>query len=77
MYRIETQPLLSYAELVHSGTSAPGTTRRSLLDSFSTSIETQMELKAPAIAAQARTYEGREGVAAFVEKRRPNFIKES
>jgi enoyl-CoA hydratase/carnithine racemase len=35
-----------------------------------------MELESRAIAAQARTYEGREGVAAFVEKRAPRYVQE-
>jgi 2-(1,2-epoxy-1,2-dihydrophenyl)acetyl-CoA isomerase len=64
-------------ELSRSATSALGVTRRLLLDSFSTQVETQMERESRAIAAQARTSEGREGVAAFVEKRAPSFARES
>jgi 2-(1,2-epoxy-1,2-dihydrophenyl)acetyl-CoA isomerase len=63
-------------ELAASAVTALGATRRLLLESFSNSLETHMELESRAIAAQARTYEGREGVAAFVEKRAPRYVQE-
>jgi 2-(1,2-epoxy-1,2-dihydrophenyl)acetyl-CoA isomerase len=74
---LEAEATALAQELALSATTALGATRRLLLDSFTSSIETQMELESRAIAAQARMYEGREGVAAFVEKRRPDFIKKS
>jgi 2-(1,2-epoxy-1,2-dihydrophenyl)acetyl-CoA isomerase len=74
---LEPEAMALAQELAQSATSALGASRRLLLDSFSTSIETQMEQESRAIAGQARTPEGREGVAAFVEKRRPNFLKEN
>jgi 2-(1,2-epoxy-1,2-dihydrophenyl)acetyl-CoA isomerase len=61
------------SQLARSATPALGATRRLLLDSFTTTAETQMERESRAIAAQARTRDGREGIAAFVEKRAPNF----
>jgi 2-(1,2-epoxy-1,2-dihydrophenyl)acetyl-CoA isomerase len=64
-------------ELAGSAVTALGATRRLLLESFSNSLETQMELESRAIAGQARTYEGREGIAAFVEKRPPRFIRDT
>jgi len=60
-------------ELAGSATGALGAARRLLLDSFSTPLETQMEQESRAIAARARTPEGREGLAAFVEKRKPRY----
>jgi len=60
-------------ELSNAATGAIGATRALLLESFSRSLETQMELESRAIAARARTFEGREGIASFVEKRPPNF----
>jgi 2-(1,2-epoxy-1,2-dihydrophenyl)acetyl-CoA isomerase len=60
-------------ELADSATGALGATRRLLLDSFSTPLETHMEQESRAIAARARTPEGREGIAAFVEKRKPRY----
>jgi 2-(1,2-epoxy-1,2-dihydrophenyl)acetyl-CoA isomerase len=44
-----------------------------LLGSFSTTLETQMELEVRSIAEASRSAEGREGIRSFVEKRRPNF----
>ena len=60
-------------ELAAGAVTALGATRRLLLESYSNSLEAQLELEARAIAAQARTDEGREGVAAFAEKRTPRF----
>lgn len=44
-----------------------------LAGTMNQSLETQMELEARGIAAMAATADGREGVQAFLEKRRPNF----
>ena len=47
---------------------------KTLLDaSFSATLETQMEFEARAIAAMAGTPDGKEGIQAFLEKRRPAF----
>ena len=64
-------------ELSNAATGAIGATRALLLDAFTRPLETQMELESRAIAARARTFEGREGIAAFVEKRPPNFHQEN
>jgi 2-(1,2-epoxy-1,2-dihydrophenyl)acetyl-CoA isomerase len=45
-----------------------------LLSSFGTSLETQMENEARAIAACAGGAEAREGLAAFLAKRPANFV---
>lgn len=60
--------------LARGATSAFGATRR-LLASSETAIEAQMELESRAIANQARTPDGREGIAAFVAKRPPDFLR--
>lgn len=52
---------------------ALGAARRLLLESYAATIETQSELETRAIAAAAMGAEGREGVAAFLAKRRPDF----
>ncbi len=54
-------------------TGAYGWVKRLLGDSFSNSLETQMELETRGISATAASPDGREGVAAFVEKRKPSF----
>lgn len=50
-----------------------GRLRGLLLSSFDTSLETQLEKEARAIAASSGDHEGREGVAAFVAGRKPRF----
>ena len=62
-------------ELAAGPTHALGATRRLLLDSFSNTLETQMELESRSIAAMGAGAQGREGIAAFVAKRTPDFHK--
>lgn len=47
--------------------------KKLLLESFNNGLETQMELEGRAIAVNANSVDGREGVAAFLEKRKPEF----
>jgi 2-(1,2-epoxy-1,2-dihydrophenyl)acetyl-CoA isomerase len=61
------------AALAHGATRAYGAAKRLLHHSMSESLETQMELEAQAIAEQARGADAREGIAAFVAKRAPQF----
>ncbi len=50
-----------------------GAIKRLLSCSFDNGLETQMELESRAIAECADSPDGREGVAAFIEKRKPQF----
>lgn len=59
--------------LAQGPTRAFGATKRLLADSFTNPLETQMEIETRAIAATAAGADGREGIAAFVEKRSPVF----
>ena len=59
--------------LAVSATAALGKVRTLLLASFGASLETQMEAEARAISELSRTPHGREGIAAFGAKRKPNF----
>jgi 2-(1,2-epoxy-1,2-dihydrophenyl)acetyl-CoA isomerase len=61
------------ATLAASPVSAISAVRQLLLDSFAASLETQCEREARAIAAAGVGTEGREGVAAFLAKRKPDF----
>jgi 2-(1,2-epoxy-1,2-dihydrophenyl)acetyl-CoA isomerase len=60
-------------ELAAGPTRAFGMARRLVLGSQAESLEAQMELEARAIAAAAATDDGREGIEAFLAKRRPTF----
>jgi 2-(1,2-epoxy-1,2-dihydrophenyl)acetyl-CoA isomerase len=60
-------------ELAQGATQAYGAAKRLLHHSFAESLETQMELEAQAIAAQARGADAREGIAAFIGKRPAKF----
>jgi len=59
--------------LSKGGTLAFGAVKRMLHESFSGTLETQMEMEARSIAAMSHTHDGREGISAFFEKRRPEF----
>ncbi len=60
-------------QLAAGATRALGAAKRLLHHSFAESLETQMELEAQAIAGAARTRDAREGIAAFIAKRKPTF----
>ena len=55
-------------------TEAFGSVKRMLAATFDNGLETQMELEAREVTDNARGRDGREGVAAFLEKRRPVFV---
>lgn len=61
------------ASLAAGPTRSYGATKRMLHESLSSSLETQMELEARTIADVTRTADAREGITAFLEKRRPHF----
>ena len=60
-------------QLAAGATQAFGAAKRLLHHSFSESLETQMEHELQAIAEQARGAHAREGIAAFIAKRPPEF----
>lgn len=70
---LETESRAVATALASSATGALGRTRDLLLSTFGQSLETHMELEARAIAEASRGTESREGVRAFLEKRRPDF----
>lgn len=61
------------AKLAAGPTGAFGVTKRLVTGSGTESLETQMELEGRAISASAGTPNGQEGIAAFLEKRKPTF----
>jgi len=62
-------------ELARGPTPAFGVMRRLLLDSATTPLEAQLQAEGQGIAAMGGTTEGKEGIAAFLEKRTPDFTK--
>jgi len=70
---LQAEALALAGQLASGATRAFGAARRLLHHSFAESLETQMELEAQAIADQARTHDAREGIAAFIAKRKPAF----
>jgi 2-(1,2-epoxy-1,2-dihydrophenyl)acetyl-CoA isomerase len=70
---IADEALAVAVQLAGSATGAIGRTRNLLLSSFGSTLETQMEAEARALACGAALPHGREGVAAFTERRKPDF----
>ena len=65
---------LETAERLAAGpTRAFGTAKRLLLDGFAQSLDTQMEYESRGIADCLSSADGREGVRAFLNKRKPAF----
>lgn len=68
---------LETAERLAAGpTRAFGIAKRLLLDGFAQSLDTQMEYESRGIAASLSSADGREGVRAFLAKRKPEFAGE-
>jgi 2-(1,2-epoxy-1,2-dihydrophenyl)acetyl-CoA isomerase len=61
------------AQLAAGPTAAFGSVKRLLLQSSGDHLESQMEREARCIADAARSVDGKEGIAAFLEKRKADF----
>jgi len=61
-------------DLASGPTKAYAAARHLMRAGLENGLETQMELETRAIADMGRSADGREGIAAFVAKRKPNFI---
>jgi 2-(1,2-epoxy-1,2-dihydrophenyl)acetyl-CoA isomerase len=61
-------------ELATGPTEAYGAIKRLFAQAVGRSLETQMEEEAQTLAAISRTVDAREGVKAFIEKRKPIFV---
>lgn len=63
-------------ELARGAVTALGATRRLLLASGVNSLEAQLDAESRSISGQARTSDGKEGIAAFLAKRKADFINQ-
>jgi 2-(1,2-epoxy-1,2-dihydrophenyl)acetyl-CoA isomerase len=70
---LAAQVAATSAELARGATRALGQARRLLLSSLQSGLETQMEEESRSIADAMRSAHGREGVRAFLDKRKPDF----
>lgn len=71
--RLLDEALALADQLAAGPTRAFGETKRLLHASWTTPMETQLEMESQAIARMVESVDGREGVAAFLEKRAPTF----
>lgn len=62
------------ATIAAGPTLAYGQVKQLLNGSFDNGLETQMELEARSIAAMAKSEDGKEGISAFLAKRKPTFV---
>jgi 2-(1,2-epoxy-1,2-dihydrophenyl)acetyl-CoA isomerase len=70
---ISSEALRLAQELADGPTAAYGTLRNLLLRSGETSLEAHLETESRALSETSRTAHGREGIAAFIAKRKPDF----
>jgi 2-(1,2-epoxy-1,2-dihydrophenyl)acetyl-CoA isomerase len=61
------------SQLAVAATRALGRTRSLLLRSFESSLDAQLDAESQAIVESSGDAESREGLAAFLAKRKPNF----
>jgi 2-(1,2-epoxy-1,2-dihydrophenyl)acetyl-CoA isomerase len=71
--QVESEAATLAAKLAAGPTRAFGPVRRMLRQSFETGLSDQLDNERDSIVATSRTDDAREGIAAFVAKRRPQF----
>jgi len=70
---LQEESLAMAQKLAQGPTKSFGVTKRLILDACTESLESQMEAEGRGIAGCSQSADGQEGVAAFLEKRKPNF----
>ena len=60
-------------QLSKGATKAYGAVKTLLADSFSSTLESHLEQEARSLNIRAQGHDGKEGVKAFIEKRKPDF----
>lgn len=71
---LRDEALALATSIAHGSSDSNAAVKRLLLETFTNPLETQMELESRTIAGCAASPNGREGITAFVEKRRPNYV---
>lgn len=71
---LSDEALALATSLAQGSSNSNAAVKRLLLETYTNALETQMELESRTIAACAGSPNGREGIAAFVEKRRPDYV---
>ena len=74
--RLMPETMALARSLAEGPTRSFGAVKQLANGSFGETLETQMEFEARCIADAARRHDGREGIAAFVGKRKPAFTGE-
>ncbi|MDD5312741.1 MAG: enoyl-CoA hydratase-related protein [Dehalococcoidia bacterium] len=72
--KAEEEALNMAHELSHISLDSFTWSKQLLTDSFNTSFETQIEHERTGLSACAESKDGREGIQAFKEKRKPDFV---
>ena len=72
-HQLEDETLALAAALADGPTAAYGATKRLFHESWTTSLESQMNLETESIVRLGETHDGREGMLAFLEKRAAEF----
>ena len=70
---LDAEALALAEQLANGPTQAFGTVKKLLLTSYSNGLETQLDSEAIGIANMTKLADGKEGIAAFMEKRAPEF----
>ena len=71
---VEREAATIAANLAAGPTRAFGAVRRMLRQSFETGLSDQLDAEKDSIVAASRTDDAQEGIAAFIAKRRPQFV---
>jgi 2-(1,2-epoxy-1,2-dihydrophenyl)acetyl-CoA isomerase len=71
---LRAESMVLASKLAAGPSLAYGRTRALIRDAWDNTLETHMRLETEAIAEMARSDDAREGIRAFLEKRRPTFV---
>ena len=70
---LQTDAMQLAKELANASLQSTASVKKLLLSSFTNTLETQMEIEGRAVSQCASGLDGQEGIAAFIEKRAPEF----